>query len=200
MPAVSTPGITELLDAWSSGDKSALDRLVPMIVEDLRHIAKRHLDRERRGHSLQTTAVVNEMYVRLVGMKKVSWRGRAHFFAAASNVVRHILVDAARARQSYKRGGHVVQVTFDEALVVADQRSTDLVALDDALTTLAAVDPRKARMVELRFFGGLSVRATAEVLNVAPNTILRDWKLTKAWLRGEMRRIKGCDSRALEAN
>jgi len=152
MPAVSTPGITELLDAWSSGDKSALDRLVPMIVEDLRHIAKRHLDRERRGHSLQTTAVVNEMYVRLVGMKKVSWRGRAHFFAAASNVVRHILVDAARARQSYKRGGHVVQVTFDEALVVADQRSTDLVALDDALTTLAAVDPSQGENGRIAIF------------------------------------------------
>jgi RNA polymerase sigma factor (TIGR02999 family) len=133
-------------------------------------------------------------------MKKVNWKGRAHFFAATSNVVRRILVDAARARQSYKRGGHVVKVTFDEALVVSDQRSTDLVALDDALTTLAAVDPRKARMVELRFFGGLSVKETAEVLDVAPNTILRDWKLTKAWLRREMQRIKGHDSRALEAN
>jgi len=170
MPAFSTPGITELLDAWSNGDKSALDRLVPMIVEDLRHIAKRHLGRERRGHSLQTTAVVNEMYVRLVGMKNVNWTGRAHFFAAASILVRRILVDAARERQSYKRGGHVVKVTLDEALVVADQRRTDLVALDDALTTLAAVDPRKARMVELRIFAGLSVRETAEVLNVASST------------------------------
>lgn len=161
MPAVSTTGITELLDAWSSGDKSALEKLVPLIVQDLRQIAKRHLDRERRGHTLQTTALVNEIYLRLVDMKKVNWKSRAHFFAASSQVVRHILVDAARARHSDKRGGHVVKITLDEALMAADQRRMDLVALDDALTALAAVDPRKARMVELRFFGGLSVKETA---------------------------------------
>lgn len=187
MPAVSTTGITELLDAWSSGDKSALEKLVPLIVPDLRHIAKRHLDRERRGHSLQTTALVNEIYLRLVGMKKVNWKDRTHFFAATSNLVRRILVDAARARQSYKRGGHAVKVTFDEGLAVSEQRSMDLAALDDALNTLSAVDPRKAKMVELRFFGGLSVKETAEVLNVAPNTVLRDWKLAKAWLWHEMK-------------
>jgi RNA polymerase sigma factor (TIGR02999 family) len=187
MPAVSTTGITELLDAWSSGDKSALEKLVPLVVPDLRHIAKRHLDRERRGHSLQTTALVNEIYLRLVGMKKVNWKDRAHFFAATSNLVRRILVDAARARQSHKRGGHAVKVTFNEGLVVSEQRSMDLAALDDALNTLSAVDPRKAKMVELRFFGGLSVKETAEVLNVAPNTVLRDWKLAKAWLWHEMK-------------
>jgi RNA polymerase sigma factor (TIGR02999 family) len=198
MPTVSTTGITEQLDAWSRGDKSTLEKLVPLIVPDLRQIAHRHLNRERRGRSLQTTVLVNEIYLRLVDMKGVNWKSRAHFFAASFQVVRRILVDAARARQSSKRGGHIVKVTLDRSLMVSDQRSMDLVALDDALTALATMNPRKARMVELRFFGGLRVRA--EVLNLAPNTILRDWKLTKAWLRPEMKRGMGDDSRALATN
>ena len=200
MPAVSKAGITELLDAWSNGDQSALNKLASLILPDLRRIAKHHLDRERPGHSLQTTALVNEAYLRLMGMKKVNWKDRAHFFAASAQLIRHILVDAARARRSRKRGGYVVKVTLTEALAVSDRRSADLVALDDALNTLSAVDPRKAKMVELRFFGGLSVKETAEVLHVAPNTVLRDWKLAKAWLWREIKGAEDHDARTLEAN
>jgi len=200
MPAASKAGITELLDAWSNGDQSALNKLVSLILPDLRRIAKHHLDRERPGHSLQTTALVNEAYLRLMGMRKVNWKDRAHFFAASAQLIRHILVDAARARRSRKRGGYVVKVTLTEALAVSDRRSADLVALDDALNTLSAVDPRKAKMVELRFFGGLSVKETAEVLHVAPNTVLRDWKLAKAWLWREIKGTEDNDARTLEAN
>ena len=200
MPAVSKAGITELLDAWSNGDQSALNKLASLILPDLRRIAKHHLDRERPGHSLQTTALVNEAYLRLVGMRKVNWKDRAHFFALSVQLIRHILVDAARARRSRKRGGYAVKVTLTEALAVSDRRSADLVALDDALNTLSAVDPRKAKMVELRFFGGLSVKETAEVLHVAPNTVLRDWKLAKAWLWREIKGTEDDDARTLEAN
>ena len=200
MPAASKAGITELLDAWSNGDQSALNKLASLILPDLRRIAKHHLDRERPGHSLQTTALVNEAYLRLVGMRKVNWKDRAHFFAFSVQLIRHILVDAARARRSRKRGGYVVKVTLTEALAVSDRRSADLVALDDALNTLSAVDPRKAKMVELRFFGGLSVKETAEVLHVAPNTVLRDWKLAKAWLWREIKGTEDNDARTLEAN
>ena len=200
MPAASKAGITELLDAWSNGDQSALNKLVELILPDLRRIAKHHLDRERPGHSLQTTALVNEAYLRLVGMRKVNWKDRAHFFAFSAQLIRHILVDAARARRSRKRGGYAVKVTLTEALAVSDRRSADLVALDDALNTLSAVDPRKAKMVELRFFGGLSVKETAEVLHVAPNTVLRDWKLAKAWLWREIKGTEDDDARTLEAN
>ncbi len=194
MSAGSTTGITELLNAWTNGDSSALEKLAPLILPDLRRIAKHHLDRERSGHTLQTTALVNEAYLRLIGMKKVHWKDRAHFFAASAQLVRHILVDAARARRSRKRGGYVVKVTLTDALAVSDRRSADLEALDDALNTLYAVDPRKAKMVELRFFGGLSVTETADVLQVAPNTVLRDWKLAKAWLWREIKGTKGHDA------
>jgi RNA polymerase sigma factor (TIGR02999 family) len=187
MPAVSTSGVTELLQAWSSGDLSALKKLVPLILQDLRRIAKRHLDRENSSASLQTTDLVNEAYLRLVGMRGVHWKDRAHFFAVSAHLIRHILVDAARRRRSRKRGGDVVRVSLDEAMVFSDQRSLDLVALDDALIALAAFDQRKSKVVELRFFGGLSVKETAEVLNVAPDTVLRDWKLSKAWLRRELK-------------
>jgi len=193
MPAASSDGITELLKAWSDGDPSAREKLIPLVMDDLRRIAKHHLDRERSGHSLQTTALVNEAYVRLVGMRSVHWKDRAQFFAFSAQLIRHILVDAARARRSRKRGGDVVKVSLDEAFAVSD-RSADLVALDDALTALSAVDPRKAKMIELRFFGGLSVKETAEVLNVAPETVLRDWKLTKAWLWREIKGLKADDS------
>ena len=200
MPAVSKGGITELLDAWSNGDQSALNKLASLILPDLRRIAKHHLDRERPGHSLQTTALVNEAYLRLMGMRKVNWKDRIHFFAVSARLIRHILVDAARARGAAIRGGHVVKVTLNEALAVSDRRSADLVALDDALTALSSVDPRKAKMIELRFFGGLSVKETAEILNVAPNTVLRDWKLAKAWLWREMKGARGHDAQPLEAN
>lgn len=177
--------------AWSDGDPSALEKLTPLILNDLRRIAKRHLARERSGHSLQTTALVNEAYLRLVGTRKLNWKDRAHFFAWSAHLIRHILVDAARARRSRKRGGDVVRVSMNEALAVSD-RTADLVALDDALTTLTEVDPRKAKMIELRFFGGLSVKETAEVLDVTTITVLRDWKLAKAWL---WREIKGHEAR-----
>jgi RNA polymerase sigma factor (TIGR02999 family) len=200
VPSIAKSGITELLTAWNNGDRSALEKLAPLILEDLRRIAKRHLARERAGHSLQTTALVNEAYLRLVGIRKVNWKDRVHFFAVSARLIRHILVDAARARGAGIRGGHVVKVTLDEALAVSDRRSADLVALDDALTALSAVDPRKAKMIELRFFGGLSVKETAEVLDVAPNTVLRDWKLAKAWLWREMKGTKGHDAQPVEAN
>ena len=191
MPAVSTPGITELLSAWSNGDRSALEKLTPLILPDLCQIAKRHLHRERTGQSLQTTALVNELYVRLIGTRGLDWKDRSHFLAFSATLIHHILVDAVRARRSRKRGGDVVKVSLDESYGVPD-RTADLVALDDAITTLSAVDPRKAKMIELRFFGGLSVQETAEVLHVAPDTVKRDWKLAKAWLWREMR--KGHDA------
>jgi RNA polymerase sigma-70 factor, ECF subfamily len=188
MPAVSAVGITELLTAWNKGDQAALEKLVPLILDDLRRIAKRHLHLERSGHSLKITSLVNETYVRLVGMRSVHWKDRAHFFAVSARLIRHILVDAARSRRSRKRGGDVIQVSLDEALVISGDRSVEFVALDDALTALSLVDPRKAKMVELRFFGGLSVTETAEVLKVSPDTVLRDWKLAKAWLLRELDR------------
>lgn len=191
MSLAFSPGITELLNAWSNGDRSALEKLTPLVLPDLRRIAKRHLNHERTGQSLQTTAVVNELYVRLIGVKGVSWEDRAHFLAFSATLIRNILVDAARARKSRKRGRDVIMVSLDEAHGVSD-RTADVVALDDALTTLSAVDPRKAKMIELRFFGGLSVQETAEVLHVAPDTVKRDWKLAKAWLWREMR--KGSDA------
>jgi RNA polymerase sigma-70 factor (ECF subfamily) len=199
MQAASGDGITELLKAWSDGDPSAREKLIPLVVDDLRRIAKRHLNRERSGHSLQTTALVNEAYVRLVGMRSVHWKDRAQFFAFSAQLIRHILVDAARARRSRKRGGDVIKVSLDEVFAVSD-RTADLVALDDALTALSSVDPRNAKMIELRFFGGLSVKETAEVLNVAPETVLRDWKLAKAWLWREIKGLKAHDSGPLEAD
>lgn len=191
MPSVSATGITELLNLWGSGDRSALDKLAPLVLDELRRIARRHLQRERPGHTLQTTDLVNELYVRLIGVKKVQWKDRTHFFGFSAKLVRHVLVDAARERKARKRGGGLIRVTLEEADALPDQRSVDLVTLDGALTELSAVDPRKARVVELRFFGGLSVKETAEVLGVAPNTVLRDWKLAKAWLWQEIQRKNG---------
>jgi RNA polymerase sigma factor (TIGR02999 family) len=187
MPPVSRTGITQQLNAWSRGDGSALEKLTPVILQELRRIAKRSLALEHSGCGLQTTELIDEVFVRLVEMKKVNWQDRVHFFGHTALLIRHILVDAARARRARKRGGDIIKVTLDEALMVPDRRSVDLVALDDALNDLSAVDPRKAQVVELRFFGGLSVKETAEVLHVAPNTILRDWKLAKAWLWHEMK-------------
>jgi RNA polymerase sigma factor (TIGR02999 family) len=188
MPVVSDTGITELLNAWSNGDSSALEKLTPLILNDLRRIAKRHLRRERSGHSMLTSDLIGEVYLRLVGMRKLNWKDRAQFFALSATLIRHILVDAARARRSRKRGGDVVKVSLDEALTIQYQPSSDLVVLDDALTELAVVDPRKAKVIELRYFGGLSVKETAEVLSVSPDTVLLDWKLAKAWL---WQQIKG---------
>jgi len=185
--AASTPhAVTRLLLAWSQGEQAALEKLAPLVYAELRRIAHRYMNRERRGHTLQTTELVNEAYLRLIDASQVRWQDRAHFFAISAQLMRRILVDFARSRNYLKRGGGAKRTTFDEALVVTIQRGKDLVALDDALEALALKDARKSRVVELRFFGGLSVEETAEVLRVSPDTVHRDWRLAKAWLAREM--------------
>jgi RNA polymerase sigma factor (TIGR02999 family) len=184
--AESNEAITELLLAWGNGDESALERLMPMVYAELRRLAHHYMNRERGGHTLQTTALVNEAYLKLIDSSRVRWQNRAHFFAVSAQLMRRILVDFARSRHYQKRGGAARQVSLDEALVVSAARGDDLVALDDALTALAAIDKRKSEVVELRFFGGLSVEETAEVLKVSPDTVMRDWRLAKAWLLREL--------------
>jgi RNA polymerase sigma-70 factor (ECF subfamily) len=191
MMRVSTEEVTQLLVAWSKGDKAALDQLMPLVYRELHRLARRHLGRENTGHTLQTTALVNEAYLRLVGQKESQWQNRAHFFAIAAQMMRRILVDYARSRHYAKRGGGAPKVSFDEIMVVSGRRAADVVALDEALTTLGELDQRKSRMVELRFFGGLSIEETAEVLGVSPGTIRRDWTLTKAWLQREINSTRG---------
>ena len=176
-----------MLREWGLGDQGALERLIPLVHQELYRIARRCMAGEGVGHSLQATALVNEAYLRLVDAKGVAWQDRAHFLAVAARAMRHILVDHARARHAEKRGGRAARVTFDEALLVAVEPQQDLVALDEALEALATFDERKSRVIELRFFGGLSVEETASVLQVSPDTVMRDWRLAKAWLRGEMR-------------
>ena len=178
--------VTQLLRAWSDGDQQALEKLTPLVYQELYRRAHWHMARERVGHTLQTTALVNEIYVRMVDLRSVSWRDRAHFFAVSSRLVRRVLIDAARAKGSLKRGGDFPHVALDEALVFREPRA-DLVALDDALNALAAIDPRKGQVVELRFFGGLEIAETAEVLQVSSETVKRDWKLAKAWLHRELK-------------
>jgi RNA polymerase sigma-70 factor, ECF subfamily len=180
--------ITRLLKAWGGGDEAALERLAPLVYQELHRMARRYMRSEAPGNTLQTTALVNEAYLRLAEAGGVNWKDRSHFFAISAQMMRRILVDAARARRSEKRGGATPRVNLDQVPEVAPSRGNDLIALDDALNELARLDPRKARVVELRFFGGLSVEETAEVLNVSPQTILRDWKLAKAWLTRELTR------------
>ena len=180
-------GVTGLLVAWGKGDEAALEQLVPLVERELHRIAKRCMAGERAGHSLQATALVNEAYLRLVDVQHVNWQDRAHFLAMSARLMRRILVDWARSKQYQKRGGGAVRVTFDDALAVTDERNHDLIAIDEALQALATFDERKSRVIELRFFGGLSVEETASVLNVSPDTVMRDWKLAKAWLLREMR-------------
>ena len=175
--------VTRLLIAWGQGDQAALDELLPLIYQELHRMARRHLGRERGGHTLQTTALVHEAYLRLIDQQEVGWQNRAHFFAIAAQMMRRILVDHARARHYQKRGGGAQRVSFEEALVVSNERAAEVVALDEALTSLAEFDPRKSQMVELRFFGGLSIEETAEVLGVSPGTVMRDWTLAKTWLQ-----------------
>ena len=182
----STQQVTKLLQAWGQGQDAALDELLPVVHQELRRLARRYMFGERPGHTLQTTALVNEAYLRLVNSRQVNWQNRAHFFAISAQLMRRILVDSARARGDQKRGGGIPKVTLDEALVGPQEKGQDLVALDDALKALSEVDPRKSRVVELRFFGGLGVEETAEVLKVHPNTVLRDWRLAKVWLKREM--------------
>ncbi len=174
--------VTKLLFDWRAGDAAALERLIPLVHAELRRIAHRFMRKERAGHSLQTSALVNEAYLRLIDAKNVDWQNRAHFFAISASLMRRILVDSARERQARKRGGGVRQVTLDEALVAGEDKLTDLVAVDEALSALAEVDERKSRVVELRFFGGLNESEIAEALQVSPETVRRDWRLAKAWL------------------
>jgi RNA polymerase sigma-70 factor (ECF subfamily) len=178
---------TALLLAWSQGDRNALDALLPLVYAELRQLAGRYMDRERPGHTLQATALVNEAYLRLIDVQHVNWQNRAHFLAMSARLMRRILVDYARSKGYQKRGGGAMKVTFDEGLPVAVEPALDLVALDDALKALAKVDERKSLVIELRFFGGLSVEETASVLAVSPDTVMRDWKLAKAWLIRELR-------------
>jgi RNA polymerase sigma factor (TIGR02999 family) len=172
---------------WGQGDADALERLIPLVHAELHRIAQHCMAGERPGHSLQATALINEAYVRLVDGKAVAWHDRTHFLAVSARVMRRILVDHARARRYQKRGGDAVKVTFDEALVVTKDPREDFVALDDALEALAKFDERKSRVIELRFFGGLSVEETAAALDISPDTVMRDWRLAKAWLQREMR-------------
>lgn len=186
MAASSTHEITQLLVAWNNGDHLALEQLTPLVHNELYRIARRHMAQERPGHILQTTALVNEAYLRLIDWKTVAWQNRAHFFALAAQLMRHILVDFARARAREKRGGQVVQVSLSEADKLDNSQSTDLVALDDALKTLEKLNARQARVVELRFFGGLSHEEAAEALNVSVGTVKRDWSMAEAWLYREL--------------
>lgn len=178
--------VTQLLLAWSRGDRAALDRLIPLVSTELHRLAHHYMRRERTGHTLQTTALVNEAYVRLVDASRVEWRDRAHFFAVSANLMRRILVDFARKRGYQKRGGGAVMIVLDQDDIPSPQPGPDIVALDAALEALAAFDPRAASIVELRFFGGLTVEETAEVVGVSPRTIKREWAASKAWLLGEM--------------
>lgn len=177
--------VTELLTSWNRGDESALAELMPLVIDELRTIARRHMRSQRNGHVLQTTALVNEAYIRLCGLGGMRWQDRMHFLAMASRLMRRVLVDLARAEGSQKRGGGYVAVTLDEASATS-KVTTDLIALDDALAALGKIDPRKSQVVELRFFGGLSVEETAEFLKVSSQTVLRDWRLAKSWLLREM--------------
>jgi len=178
--------ITQLLLSWSKGDQAALDQLIPLVYPELRRLARRYMSRESPDHTLQTSALINEAYLRLVDQQAVEWQDRAHFFAVAAQVMRHILIDHARSHLYGKRGAGAQHVPLDEVAVVGLERATELVALDDALTSLAKIDERKARIVELRFFGGLSVEETAEAMKVSPITVMREWRTAKAWLHREI--------------
>lgn len=180
--------VTQLLVAWGDGDAAALDRLTPLVEAELRRLASAYMARERPGHVLQTTALVNEAYVRLIDWKHVQWQNRAHFFGVAAQMMRRVLVDLARRRRRAKRGGGAVAVSLSHADELLPEQRTDLVALDDALKTLTALDARQGRVVELRFFGGLSHEEAALVLDVSPGTVRRDWTLAKAWLYRELNR------------
>jgi RNA polymerase sigma factor (TIGR02999 family) len=183
--------VTELLLAWRGGDEAALTALVPLVHDELKRMARRHMAGERPGQTLQATALVNEAFLRLVDVRRVNWQNRAHFLAMVARLMRRVLVDAARARQADKRGGEMVRVTFDEALTGGHDPASELVILDEALDSLTALDSRKGKVVELRFFGGLSLDETAEALGVSTKTVMRDWDFAKAWLHRELQRARG---------
>jgi RNA polymerase sigma-70 factor (ECF subfamily) len=186
MPSTRNSDVTRLLSDWSNGDRRALDELLPLVYEELRHLANAYLRRERDGHTLQSTALVHEAFLRLVNQHDVQWQGRAHFFGIAAQMIRRILVDHARAQRAAKRGAGAVRLELDEALAVAQQRDLDLIALDDALERLATMDQRQSRIVELRFFAGLSVEDTADVMGISTATVKREWSSARAWLFREV--------------
>jgi len=186
MATSGSPQITRLLLAWGQGDQAALDALMPLVYDELRKVAARHLRGQRPGHTLQTTALVNEAYLRLIDASQVQWQNRAHFFAVAAHFMRRILVDFARMRNYQKRGGGAQPVALDEAMIVAPERGADLLALDEALTRLQALDARQAQVIELRYFGGLSEEETAEALKVSVRTVRRDWKFARVWLHRDL--------------
>src|SRR5580698_4011372 len=186
MTGPSSSEITQLLHAWRGGDQLALERLTPVVYEELHRMARRYMARERDGHTLQTTALINEVYLRLVKVKEVEWQDRAHFFAVSAQLMRRILTDFARSHQYQKRGGGAIHVSLDEALTLSPQPALDLVALEQALTRLGQTDARKSKVVELRFFGGMTVEETAEVLHISSETVMRDWSMARAWLLREL--------------
>jgi len=192
MPGSDNPEITDLLQAWSAGDQHALEELITRVYDRLHRLAKRHMAGQPPNHPLQATALIHEAYVRLVGWQNVHWENRARFFAAAAQVMRHILVDIARSKRQEKHGGRALETTFDEACVFQPEKSRDLLLIDEALTNLTEIDARRSRIVELRFFGGLTVQETALVLAVSERTVLREWNVAKAWLYQE---ISNIDSR-----
>jgi RNA polymerase sigma factor (TIGR02999 family) len=187
--ASSTPPVTRLLVAWCAGDRTALEQLTPLVYKELRRLAQWQMGHERRDHTLQATALVNEAYLRLVDIKKVQWQDRAHFLAVAARQMRRVLIDAARKHRNQKRGGGAQKVSLAEGLLVPD-RADEFMALDDALESLAKIDARRSQVVEMKFFGGLTVEEIGEVLNVSSDTVKRDWKLAKAWLGRELRKIR----------
>ena len=178
--------VTRLLQEWSEGDETALAKLMPLVHDELHQLAHQHMRRENAGHVLQTSALINEAYLRLVDQPQIRWQSRAHFFGIAARLMRHILVDDARKRNAAKRGGSFIQVPLDEASTLIQEQAANVSALDDALQRLEAIDERQGKIVELRFFGGLSIEETAEVLKVSPGTVMRDWTFARAWLRNEM--------------
>jgi len=178
--------VTQLLISWRNGDSEALDKLIPMVYAELRKLARRHMARESPDHTLQTSSLINETYLKLVDQQNVQWQNRAHFFAVAAQVMRHILIDHARRHRYQKRGAGAPKISFDETTGLSDERAAELVSLDDALTALAEIDARKSRIIELRFFGGLSVEETAEIMKISPVTVSREWRAARAWLRREM--------------
>jgi RNA polymerase sigma-70 factor, ECF subfamily len=190
LTGVPAQEVTQLLHAWSEGDEEALGKLMPLVYQELHRLARRYMVGESPGHTLQTTALVNEAYLRLVDVKQVKWQNRAHFFGISAQLMRRILVDFARSRRSIKRGGVAQTISLEGALMVSPERGADVVALDDALKTLDSIDARRSRVVELRFFGGLTVEETGEVLKVSAETVMHDWKLAKAWLLRELSATK----------
>jgi RNA polymerase sigma factor (TIGR02999 family) len=200
MTTVSPQEITRLLADWGRGDREALEKLAPLVHAELRRIARRQMSGERPGHTLQATALVNEAYLRLAGSEGFEWHDRAHFFAVCAQVMRHILIDHARAHARDKRGGGALHVSLDEAAVLAGGRASDFLALDEALRALEAVDPQKGRIVELRYFTGLSIEETAEVLKISPTTVRREWRRAKAWLYRTISEGGGDETRPLAAS